>query len=141
MKRFIILISILMFSVSIHADGFNSKKETRKYADKLVDFFIKKQFSKGLNDAKKYWPLPAVEIDGMANKINQQWPIVDQRFGKAISKEFVSSKSIGSSFIRYYYLHKFEKHSIYWRIDFYKPRNKWKINTLVFLDNHDSLYE
>lgn len=141
MKQFLILISILIFSTSINAAGFSSKKETRKYADKLMDYFVKKQFSAGLNDAKKYWPLPVVEIDGLANKINQQWPIVDKRFGKAISKEFIKSKSIGNSFVRYYYLHKFEKHSIYWRFDFYKPRNEWKINTLIFLDNLDSLYE
>ena len=77
----------------------------------------------------------------MANQINQQWPLVDQRFGAAISKEFIKEKSIGESFVRYYYLHKFENHSIYWQIDFYKPRDYWQINSIIFLDSLEPLYE
>jgi hypothetical protein len=141
MKKIIVTALFFIFSISVHAAGFSSKDDARKYADKLMDHFVKKEFQVGLNDAKKYWPIPAVEIDGMANQINQQWPIVDQRFGAAISKEFVKEKNIGESFVRYYYLHKFENHSIYWKIDFYKPRDAWQINTIVFLDNLEPLYE
>jgi hypothetical protein len=123
------------------AGGFKTEQEVRSFTDKLMNHFIKADFQGGLNSAKQYWPLPEVEIDGMANKIKQQWPIVDQRFGKAIAKEFVKEKRIGKSFLRYYYLHKFEKHSIYWQLDFYKPREEWQINQITFRDMLDSLYE
>jgi hypothetical protein len=141
MKKVIIFVAIMVFACSAYSDGFKSEEEVREYADKLMDQFIKKDFKSGLDDAKKYWPIPAVEIDGMTNKIIQQWPIVDQRFGEAISKEFVKEERIGKSFLRYYYLHKFDNHSIYWQIDFYKPHKEWKINTIIFLDNLDPLYE
>ena len=109
--------------------------------DKLVDNFIKANFQEGLNASKPYWPLPEVEIDGMANQIKQQWPMVDQRFGKVIAKEFVKEKRIGKSLLRYYYLHKFENHPIYWRIDFYRPHDEWIINSIIFLDKLDPLFE
>jgi hypothetical protein len=137
----ILFVIMFMFSVSSLASGFQSEKETRSFADSLMDQFIAKKFDEALSSAKPYWPIPAVEIDGMANKISQQWPIVDQRFGQSISKEFLKEKRIGKSFLRYYYLHKFEKHSIYWQIDFYKPKAEWRINSIIFLDQLETLYE
>lgn len=34
-----------------------------------MDHFVKAEFQEGLNLAKKYWPIPEVEIDGLANQI------------------------------------------------------------------------
>jgi len=139
--KYLFIAILLALSLQANADGFSSPKEARDFADKTMDLFIKKKFSEGLNAAKIYWPLPSIEIDGLANKINQQWPIVDQRFGKVTGKEFIRAEKIGNSFIRYFYLHKFENHAIYWRFDFYKPKDKWKINSIVFLDDLGVLYE
>jgi len=141
MKKIIFLFLFIILSNSALAGGFKTEQDCRSFADKLMDQFINSNFQEGLNSAKQYWPMPEIEIDGMANKIKQQWPIVDQRFGKAIAKEFVREKRIGKSFLRYYYLHKFENHSIYWEIDFYRPREEWKINKISFVDKLDTLYE
>ena len=139
--RSIIFIALLIFASNSMAEGFMSEKQAREFSDKLMDQFITKKFKEGLDSAKPYWPIPEVEIDGLANQIAQQWPVVDQRFGQAIDKEFISEKRIGKSFLRYYYLHKFENHSIYWQMDFYKPRNEWIINSIIFLDSLEALYE
>ena len=141
MKKIIFLFLFIILSNSALAGGFKTEQECKSFSDKLMDQFIHAKFKEGLNSAKQYWPMPEIEIDGMANKIKQQWPIVDQRFGKAIAKEFVREKRIGKSFLRYYYLHKFENHSIYWEIDFYRPREEWKINKISFVDKLDTLYE
>lgn len=140
MKK-LILLGLLLFSVSAFAGGFKTENETRKYSDILMKQFLKEKFKEGFNDAKKYWPIPPVEIDGLVNQIKQQWSIVNQRFGKPIEIEFIKKEGIGKSFLRYFYLHKFQNHAIYWRIDFYKPNREWKINTIVFLDSLDVLYE
>lgn len=140
MKRFLITALLLISSTAI-ADGFKTEKQARDFTDDMLEQFIAKKFQEGLNSAKPYWPLPEVEIDGLANQIAQQWPIVDQRFGQAIEKEFIREERIGQSFLRYYYLHKFEKHAIYWQIDFYKPRDEWKINSIIFLDSLERLFE
>ncbi len=141
MKRCVFLFMFIMLSSLAFAAGFKTEQDCRVFSDKLMDHFINTNFQEGLNSTKPYWPIPEIEIDGLTNQIKQQWPIVDQRFGKAIAKEFVSEKRIGKSFLRYYYLHKFENHSIYWRIDFYKPHEKWIINSIIFLDKLDPLFE
>ena len=137
----IILITCFFYSVLVSASEFKSEKDIRAFTDNMMNQIVKEKFNTAFNSAKPYWPMPAVEIDGIVNKINHQWPIVNQRFGKAIGKEFVKEERIGKSFLRYYYLHKFTKHAIYWRIDFYKPKSTWKINSIIFLDTLDALYD
>ena len=128
-------------AINANAAGLKTEKETKSFSNQLVSQFIKDDFKNALNKAKPYWPIPAVEIDGMLNKINQQWPMVKQRFGSTTSMELVQTKRIGKSFIRYIYLHKFENHAIYWQLDYYKPINEWKINQITFLDTLNTLYE
>lgn len=136
----LIILSFIIF-INANAAGFKTEKETKFFSNQLVSQFIKDDFKNALNKAKPYWPIPAVEIDGMLNKINQQWPMVKQRFGSTTSMELVQTKRIGISFIRYIYLHKFENHAIYWQLDYYKPINEWKINQITFLDTLNTLYE
>ena len=105
-----------------------------------MQHFLKSEFVKELDVAKAYWPLNPVEIDGLANKINTQWSIVQQRFGKPTGTEFIKEERLGTSFVRFYYLHKFENHAIYWKFTFYKPKNEWKINSITFKDNLEILF-
>ena len=140
MKRIIGIVLLLIASVAF-ADSIDSIKETRSIADEMINHFVKKEFQKGLALAKPHWPLPEVEIDSLANKIATQWPILDQRFGQATGQEFIREERIGKSFVRYYYLHKFQKHAIYWQITFYRSSDKWQINMVTFKDSLEPLFE
>jgi hypothetical protein len=140
MKNILIGFLFLVSGVA-SATGLDSPKDTRALSDKIIGHFVKTEFQEGLNIAKQYWPLPEVEIDGLANKISTQWPIVDQRFGKPTGYEFIKEEKIGHSFVRYYYLHKFQNHAIYWRLTFYKPVDTWVVNGITFLDSLDQLFE
>lgn len=139
-KLLIILICLIAPNMGI-AEGFKTEKEIRAFSDKFMDQIIKANFKKAFDSTKSVWPLPEVEIDGIVNKIKQQWPMIENRFGMPVDKEWIKEKRIGKSFLRYYYLHKFENHSIYWYIDFYKPRDLWLINRVLFRDNLDVLFE
>lgn len=137
----IIFIILIVLSTSINAESFKSEKEIQGFTKSLMSKILKEDFKKAFDSAKPYWPIPVVEIDGIVNQINTQWPIVNQRFGKAVGAELVKKERIGKSFLRYYYLHKFEKHAVYWKIDLYKPKIGWKINSISFGDELDSLYK
>lgn len=137
----IIFITLLILSSTAIAKEFKSENDTRKFADTFMAYITKEKIKKAFAAAKPNWPVPTVEIDGMVNTIKQQWPIVNSRFGKSIENEFIRKERIGKSFLRYYYLHKFKNHAIYWKIDFYKPNKIWKINTIVFQDKLDILFE
>lgn len=140
MKNLIIIV-LLVMSGSVFGEGFKSENETRIFSDNLLNQLLEEKFQEAFDSVKPYWPMPEVEIDSIVNKINQQWPIVRQRFGEPVGIEFIKQEQIGKSFLRYYYLHKFENHAIYWRLDYYKSHDEWKINMFLFLDSLDVLYE
>jgi len=139
--RKLLLITLTIFSLNTSASSFKTESEIRVYSDRIMNQILKEDFNKAFDSIKNYWPMPSVEIDGLVNKIKQQWPLVNQRFGKPTNIEFIREERIGKSFLRYYYLHKFTNHAIYWRMDFYKPNKEWKINSVIFLDSLDVLYK
>ncbi|MDT0603097.1 hypothetical protein [Thalassotalea castellviae] len=139
--RIVLGIVFVLLTGITSANTLNNEESTRVLSDKMIQHFYKKEFQKGIDLAKPYWPLAPVELDNLVNTIKGQWPVVDQRFGEATGTDFIKTEKIGSSFIRYYYLHKFNNHAIYWQITFYKPKNEWKVNNLMYLDTLDPLYE
>ena len=139
MRAWIIVLMIIV-AQSASAASLNDISGTKSLSNKIMQHFLKAEFVKGLDIAKAYWPLPPVEIDGLANQINTQWSVVQQRFGKPTGMEFIKEERLGKSFVRFYYLHKFENHAIYWRFTYYKPKKEWKINGITFQDNLDFLF-
>lgn len=136
-----ITIFILFLAQAVYAEGLKEISETKSLSEKIMQHFLKEEFTKGLDIAKVYWPLPPVKIDSLANQINTQWTIVRQRFGNQSGMELIKQEKVGKSFIRYYYLHKFDNHAIYWKFTYYKPKNEWKINGITYKDDLDFLFE
>jgi len=139
--RKILIILAFVLSQPMSAATFKDVSKTKTVSKQIMQHFIREEFVKGLDIAKRYWPLPPVEIDGLANKIITQWSVVKQRFGHPTGFELVREEKLGESFVRLYYLHKFQNHAIYWRFTYYKPKNEWKINGITFQDGFDFLFE
>ena len=139
--RILLLVFILLISHSVKAEGLKQLSDTKALSDKIMQNFVKEEFKNGIGNAKKYWPLPEVELDSLTNTINNQWVIVRQRYGRTTGSEFVKQEKIGKSFIRYFYLHKFDNHAIYWKFVYYKPKNEWIINEISFRDEIDFMFE
>ncbi|NIP38009.1 MAG: hypothetical protein GWO07_03010 [Candidatus Dadabacteria bacterium] len=70
--KILISLFILFISQSVSAEGLKSEAETKAMSDKIMQHFIKEDFKTGLDIAKKYWPLPEVEIEGLGVTIKTQ---------------------------------------------------------------------
>jgi len=141
----ILIVSMLLFMKSIFAidlpKEIQSVKIPQELAEQVMDKLNKEELSDGLNLAKKYWVIPDREIDALISTVTRQWKIVNRRFGKYISYELIKTQKISDTFIRYYYLQKFEKHALYWQFTFYKPKDEWYVNKISFKDNMDILFD
>ncbi len=135
-----IAISMLMLGHTASTDSLKDVAETKLLSEKIMEYFLKAEFVQGLGIAKAYWPLPPAEIDNLANQINTQWAVVRQRFGNTTGMEFVEEEQLGQSFVRSYFLHKFDSHAIYWQFTYYKPKTEWKINGITFKDELETLF-
>lgn len=137
------LISILIFAVSLSAnavESLSSKKEAQSLAKSVMESVSKDQFKDGLSKLRPYTVVPVAEFDVQMGQMDMQIPAIAKRFGKSIGYDFVKTEQLGESLIQYVYLQKFEKHVMVWRFIFYKPKDKWLLNTWYFNDQVKPLF-
>lgn len=147
MKSVIVSVCLIVIAATVAAQEASvpktlaSAEETRKVADQAMAFVKQEKFAEAYGAVKPFWPLPAIEIDGLANQMNTQWPMVQQRFGKSLATEFIDEQRIGESFIQYTYLQKFERHAIRWKFVFYRPKSAWMVNAVSWDDGVAQLFQ
>lgn len=138
------LISILIFtlSVSVQAiESLSSEEEAQSLAREVMESVSKDQFKEGLSKLRPYSVVPVAEFDVQMGQMDMQIPAIAQRFGKSIGYDFVEKEQLGESLMQYVYLQKFEKHVMVWRFIFYKPKDKWLLNTWYFDDQVQPLFK
>ena len=84
---------------------------------------------------RKLSPLSDSELDPVEKTTQQQLDAVRPRFGKIIGFERVRIEVKGQSVMECIYIVKCEKHILRWRFYFYKPKDKWFLNSFDWDDN------
>jgi len=139
------VLAIVLLSVYLMAIDMPKKivyiEDPRDVSDKIMVHFVKNDFERGLDVAKKFWILSDRDIDRLGTQIERQWRVISKRFGKSLTQEFIKIQKVGRSFRRYYYLQKFENHAIYWSFTFYRSKSLWQINEINFKDDLSILFE
>jgi hypothetical protein len=131
----------LLLPLAAIGSGLQSPADARALSDQAAALFKDEKFVEGFALLKESWTLPPVEIDGLVNQINTQWPVVRQRFGPALGVEFAKEEKAGNSFLRYTYIHKFQNHAIRWVFTYYKPKESWLVNSVTFDDQVQELFQ
>jgi hypothetical protein len=135
---------VVFVGMAVLADasaGLSNRADTKQLSDQIMKHFLIEEFDEGVGKARPHWPLPPEELDGLVKQINDAWKIVRTRCGETTGLEFIREDRIGTSFVRYYYLHKFKNHAIYWEFVYYKPDSEWIVNRISFKDDLDFLFK
>ncbi len=139
--RALAFILLLFIACGANAETLQSASQTKAVADEIMKHFVKEEFAAGIEIAKKYWPTSPDELDALAKQIGEQWAVVRQNYGTPMDYEFIRVDRLGSSFVRLYFLHKFEVSAIHWKFTFYKPQDGWLITDLSFQGDLEGLFE
>ena len=136
----IITLSLLLLP-GIATAALDNEKQLYEIASAAMSEVDKKNFSAAVEVLRPHMPLPKHEIDGLIYQINQQAPTIQERFGAPTGSELVCDQQVGSALKRITYLQKYENHAILWFFDFYRPKDKWIVNTFSFHDRWQELFE
>lgn len=134
MKIILFLLTLVVSTIS-SADTLKDKNEAKELAHSVMILVGEGKTIEGLTLTKPYLIIPAHEFEGVLNSLNMQQPIMDQRFGKTIGMELSNIEEMGDSLMLISYIQKFEKHVMRWKFYFYKPNNRWVLNTFKTDDN------
>lgn len=80
------------------------------------------------------WPLPKPEIQAASYQSKSQMDMVQSRFGAALGVEEIKSVEVGESFVGHLFAIKYENHAMRFTCRFYKPRDKWLVNSFNWDD-------
>jgi len=141
MKKIIIVLFVLLFPLSLQAAQLDSKEDIRVLVENTMNNIAKGEILNGITLLKPYFVIPEAEFNNMLEKYKLQESMIEHRFGKTVGIEFFAEEEAGESLLRIKYLQKFEKHVMQWNFYFYRPEDKWVLNTFYFDDKIQNLFK
>ena len=110
---------------------------TEKVSAKLA----KGEYSTAIELMRPYWPMPQAEIQNLSYQTESQLGMVSTRFGAVVGAELVADEKVGKSLIKHTLILKFENHAVRWFIVYYKPKNGWQIDAVVWDDKLHEVFK
>jgi len=135
-----LLLSLLYLSTMLSADTLKSEKQVEELTKNIMAYVGKGETIKGLDLMVPYLIIPKSEFETTKSQFTMQAPMLENRFGKTLSSEYISTEKVGSSLIKILYIQKFEKHVMYWNFYFYKQKDNWMLNTFRSNDKIELLF-
>jgi hypothetical protein len=115
----------------------NCKKMCEEVMGVLGDGGVDEAFEK----LASYWVFGESEFDNFHLQTTKQMDLVEPRFGKAVGYQLVKEEMIGKTIMKCTYLQKFERHALRWTFLFYRPVDRWLLNTFEWDDEVAQLFE
>ena len=129
MLKTLIVFSLLIFSFQVKSQDLKTKDDVKAFAADVMASVAEGKVADGLVKFKPYIIIPESEFTMSLEQLKLQQPVIDQRFGQTVGVELIDIEEQGESLMLIVYIQKFEKHVMRWKMYFYKPKDKWILNT------------
>ena len=137
---FVLLILSVKLSLGqrIHPQN---KQEIITVCEKFLDAFKNGKYADAYEFLKPYSVVEEYKLDTLANTSREQMNSLSNSFGKTLSFEQISEKSIKNSLIKLVYLLKFEKNYLKLRFILYNNGSGWTITNFTYNEEVDDLFD
>ena len=138
MRKHAIAIALLV-SGAASADTATTVEKTQALCSAAAALFASGQHDRAYESLLPYWPLPKEEIQNLGYQTKTQLGMVGDRFGKPLGAEHVETIAAGDSLVRHVFLIKHERHALKFSCVFYKPKESWLVNAILWDDKAHTL--
>lgn len=84
--------------------------------------------------------ITAEQIEALIQQVEQQKPIMDDRYGASVDYELIRNDTIHDSLIRAIFLHRFERHAVVWQFLWYRGKDGWVLSNISYTDQLPQLF-
>ena len=144
MKKFIFILmaAIFLSSTAIaQTQKIASAKEMHALTEKFTGLLFNQKSAEAFDLLKPYWPQPAYQIDALRETTAKQIKLLEDNFGVLLGYEFASSETIGNFGHVETFVLKYEKNALRIYIIYYNSGSGWIVNSLLWDDRWDYLFE
>ena len=143
LNTFLMLICLIfLISANVFAAdaGFSSRREIKEFCQMVVTYVKDGKIGFGFELIRQQWLFPMSEIDSIQEQTTGQLSGVTGRFGNPFSTAFIREEQVSDVVVRYTYVVLYDKHLIRWIFTFYRPRDRWLLNSFKWDDTIDELF-
>ena len=138
--KYLLILLFALFTEIVKAETLPTFTAAKEITDKAMTMIAGNDLEGGLKLLKPYLVIPAAEFDVMLGQATMQQPVISQRFGNSVGKEFIREDMVGDSLVRFIFTQKFEKTAIRWLFFYYKSPSGWVLNTFAYDDSFQLLF-
>lgn len=124
----------LLLPMSVAAQAATTEDQTKPICTEAAKHFAAGNYDLAYQSLLPHWPLPKEEVQNLGYQTKMQLKMAGERYGASFGAEYVATVTAGESLIRHIFLIKHEKHALKFACVFYKPNDKWLVNS-VFWDD------
>lgn len=136
MRKHVLSVALLVSGAALAE---TATEQTQAICEGAAALFASGEHDRAYESLLPYWPLPKEEIQNLGYQTKTQMGMVGDRFGQSLGAEHVETISAGNSLVRHVFLLKHEKHALKFSCVFYKPKDKWLVNTILWDDKPHTL--
>jgi hypothetical protein len=118
-----------------------SKDNTREFTEAFLSTVKSGRTFEAFSMFRAVSPDTEGQIDAWRQATDEMINQVRADYGKAIGFEPLDVRSLGTSFVRYDYLLKFERNALHFRVVYYRPNNTWLPVWLAFSQDMGQLFD
>ena len=138
MRKQVLSIALLV-SGAASAETATTTEQTQAICGGAATLFASGEHDRAYESLLPYWPLPEEEIQNLGYQTKTQMGMVGDRFGQSLGAEHVETIAVGNTLVRHIFLIKHEKHALKFSCVFYKPKDRWLVNTILWDDKPHTL--
>jgi hypothetical protein len=136
----IVLLPAVCLAAGAQERTFGTTREITTRLDAFMQLLVDGENAAAFELLAPYWPFGAEEVAGVRRSLEENADTILARYGELIGYELAQRQEIGSSLVRFTYLAKYERHALRWSFDFYRPDDRWLLNSFWWDDSVEDLF-
>ncbi len=140
MDRLVVFtVAVFLAGVPVHAAE-KADAGPRQTADAFLTRAGRGEIASAFDDLFLGSPTAATKGQGI-DVLKRQYEAGRGLYGNPLGFELENEKKLGQSLVRLTYIQKFDQHPLIWRFWFYRPVDKWFVDSVLFNDQVQTLDE
>jgi hypothetical protein len=139
---FVVILTTLFFfnNLALASENQSTKEDIKKTGDQFMSALLKgnteqayKEIIPAAGDEKERFTQQGMSVSAYMTKVREQ-------IGEPISFDLIATQSIKEHFFKQKYLLKFDNAAIVWEINYYQPKQGWKLVDITYNTDIEALF-
>ena len=111
-----------------------------KLSGRFMRNVVEGEIEKAFDGVQPYFPIPREQFANLVSRTESQLSGSERDFGKMLEYKFVREERVKDFLIRFTFIIKHELTVTRWKFLYYRPKDRWLLNSLYWDDQVESLF-